>query len=306
MRDSVILVAPGLNVLTWSFFITFLPLNPLAVLTPCEKERTMNEETKSLFEIIADNWQHFVALLLLVVVAVAITVLVERIASKKEKELTGHSEGLLSVRKMAITGVFSAISFVLMYFEFPLPFAPSFYKFDFSDIPALIGGFAAGPLVGVMIELIKVTLNILLQGTTSGFVGEIANFVVGAAFILPATIIYRFKKTRNVALLSCIAGTVCISIVGALLNAFFLLPAYAIMFGSGIDAFIEMGAAINSAITNVTTFCLFAVAPFNLVKGLADSAITFLVYKKLSPILKAEQMAVPKRKTEVEPVNAEA
>ena len=264
------------------------------------------KETKSLFSIIAENWQHFVALLMLVVIAVVITVIVERLASKKERELTGRTEGLLSVRKIAITGVFSAISFVLMYFEFPLPFAPSFYKFDFSDIPALIGGFAAGPLVGVMIELIKVTLNILLQGTTSGFVGEIANFVVGAAFILPATIIYRFKKTRNVALLSCIAGTLCISVVGALLNAYFLLPAYAIMFGSGIDAFVKMGTELNSAITDVTTFCLFAVAPFNMVKGLADSAITFLVYKKLSPILKADQMAVPKKKASSEAASAEA
>lgn len=253
-------------------------------------------ETQTLLDTVRNNWTTFLALVLLIVGAIAITIVAEKIAGKKEKKLTGHVEGLLSVRKIAITGVFSAISFVLMFFEFPLPFAPAFYKFDFSDIPALIGGFAAGPLVGVMIEFVKVALNILLQGTTSGFVGEIANFVVGAAFILPSTIIYRFKKTRKAALISCFVGTACISLVGALLNAFFLLPAYAIMFGSGIDAFVQMGAAINPAITNVTTFCLFAVAPFNLVKGLADSAITFLVYKQLSPILKADQMAVPKKK----------
>ena len=255
----------------------------------------MNEKT-TLFDMIRNNGGHFVALLLLVIAAIAITYVTENIARKKDIELTGHSEGMFSIRKIAIIGVFSAISFVLMLIEFPLPFAPSFYKFDFSDIPALIGGFAAGPMVGVMIEFIKVLLNILIQGTTSGFVGEIANFVVGAAFILPATIIYRFKKTRKVALISCLAGTLCIAIVGSLLNAFFLLPAYAIMFGSGIDAFVGMGAAINPAISNVTTFCLFAVAPFNLVKGIADSAITFLVYKQLSPILKADQM-ISSRKT---------
>ncbi|MBO5622364.1 MAG: ECF transporter S component [Butyrivibrio sp.] len=249
----------------------------------------MNEKT-TLFDMIRNNGGHFVALILLVIAAIAITYVTENIARKKDIELTGHSEGMFSIRKIAIIGVFSAISFVLMLIEFPLPFAPSFYKFDFSDIPTLIGGFAAGPMVGVMIEFIKVLLNILIQGTTSGFVGEIANFVVGAAFILPATIIYRFKKTRKAALISCLAGTLCIAIVGSLLNAFFLLPAYAIMFGSGIDAFVGMGAAINPAISNVTTFCLFAVAPFNLVKGIADSAITFLVYKQLSPILKADQM----------------
>lgn len=255
----------------------------------------MNEKT-TLFDMIRNNGGHFVALILLVIAAIAITYVTENIARKKDIELTGHSEGMFSIRKIAIIGVFSAISFVLMLIEFPLPFAPSFYKFDFSDIPALIGGFAAGPMVGVMIEFIKVLLNILIQGTTSGFVGEIANFVVGAAFILPATIIYRFKKTRKAALISCLAGTLCIAIVGSLLNAFFLLPAYAIMFGSGIDAFVGMGAAINPAISNVTTFCLFAVAPFNLVKGIADSAITFLVYKQLSPILKADQM-ISSRKT---------
>lgn len=255
----------------------------------------MNEKT-TLFDMIRNNGGHFVALLLLVIAAIAITYVTENIARKKDIELTGHSEGMFSIRKIAIIGVFSAISFVLMLIEFPLPFAPSFYKFDFSDIPALIGGFAAGPMVGVMIEFIKVLLNILIQGTTSGFVGEIANFVVGAAFILPSTIIYRFKKTRKVALISCLAGTLCIAIVGSLLNAFFLLPAYAIMFGSGIDAFVGMGAAINPAISNLTTFCLFAVAPFNLVKGIADSAITFLVYKQLSPILKADQM-ISSRKT---------
>lgn len=253
-------------------------------------------ETTTLFDVIRNNGEHFAALLLLVVAAIAITYVVETVARKRELEANGRCEAMFSIRKIAIIGVFSAISFVLMLIEFPLPFAPSFYKFDFSDIPALIGGFAAGPMVGVMIEFIKVTLNILIQGTTSGFVGEIANFVVGAAFILPATIIYRFKKTRKTALISCLTGTLCIAVVGSLLNAFFLLPAYAVMFGSGIDTFINMGAAINPAISNLTTFCLLAVAPFNLVKGIVDSAITFLVYKQLSPILKAEQMA-PSRKT---------
>ena len=259
----------------------------------------MNEK-KTLIDMISGNWEHFLALIILVAAAIAITIVVEKIARKKEIEAYGRAEDLLSVRKIAIIGVFAAISFVLMFFEFPLPFAPSFYKFDFSDIPALIGGFAAGPLVGVMIELIKVLLNILIQGTTTGFVGEIANFVVGAAFILPATIIYRFNKTRKTALISCLTGTVCIAIVGSLLNAFFLLPAYAIMFGSGVDAFVQMGAAINPAISNVATFCMFAVAPFNLFKGVADSAITFLVYKQLSPILKADRMVVAKKDAKAE------
>ena len=243
---------------------------------------------QTIFEVIANNAGHFIALVSLIAVAFAITAFAEKKAKEREEAEGRRTEDTFSTRKLAIIGVFSAISFVLMLFEFPLPFAPAFYKFDFSDIPALIGGFAAGPMVAVMIEFIKVLLNIILQGTTTGFVGEIANFVVGAAFVVPATVIYRFKKSRKVALISCLTGTVCISIVGALLNAFFLLPAYATLFGSGVDSFIAAGTAINPAVTNLFTFCALCVAPFNLVKGVADSAITFLVYKQLSPILKAE------------------
>ena len=181
----------------------------------------MNEK-QSIFETIAQSWQYFAALIVLVAIAFAITIAVEKVAVKKEGK---QNERLLSVRKMAIVGVFSAVSFVLMLLEFPLPFAPSFYKFDFSDMPALVGGFAAGPFAGVMIEFIKILLKLVIKGTSSGFVGEIANFVVGASFVVPATIIYRLRKTRRTALISCIVGTVCITLAGSFLNAFFLLPA---------------------------------------------------------------------------------
>lgn len=250
----------------------------------------MEQFTKTL-ETVKNSTGHFVALLLLILAAFAIAYFAEKMAGKREN---GTGEALFSTRKTAIIGVFSAIAFVLMLFEFPLPFAPAFYKFDFSDIPALIAGFAAGPLVGVMIEFIKVTLNVAIQGPTPGFVGEIANFVVGSAFVIPATVIYRFNKSRKAALISCIAGTLCITLVGALLNAFFLLPAYAIAFGQGVDTFIAAGTAINPAVTNLFTFCALCVAPFNLLKGVADSAVTFLVYKQLSPILKAGPTSVRK------------
>jgi riboflavin transporter FmnP len=245
----------------------------------------MNNLQKTLGMIVESTY-HFVALIVLILLAFSIGYVCESFARKREIRANGTAEAMFSTRKIAIIGVFSAISFVLMLFEFPLPFAPSFYKFDFSDIPALIGGFAAGPMVGVMIEFIKVTLNILIQGPTPGFVGEIANFVIGSAFIIPATVIYRFKKTRNTALISCLAGTACITLVGALLNAYFLLPAYAIAYGCDISFFVAAGTEINPAINNIFTFCALAVAPFNLLKGAADSVLTFLVYKQLSPILK--------------------
>ena len=244
------------------------------------------ENLRQTIETITNSTGRFMALLLLILAAFAVAAVAESLAGKRDAK-SGITNQTFSTRNIAIIGVFSAISFVLMLFEFPLPFAPGFYKFDFSDIPALIGGFAAGPMVGVMIEFIKVTLNVLIQGPTPGFVGEIANFVVGSAFIIPATVIYRFKKTRSSALISCIAGTACITLVGAFLNAFFLLPAYALAFGQGIETFIAAGTAINPAITNLFTFCALAVAPFNLLKGVIDSVITFLVYKQLSPVLKS-------------------
>ena len=247
----------------------------------------MNEK-QSILDTIAQSWQYFAALIILVAFAFVITLAVEKAAARKEGKV---DQKLLSVRKMAIIGVFSAVSFVLMLLEFPLPFAPSFYKFDFSDMPALVGGFAAGPFAGVMVEFIKILLKLVIKGTSSGFVGEIANFVVGTSFVLPATIIYRLHKSRKVALISCIVGTAFITLVGSLLNAFFLLPAYAVIYGCDISSFVEMGAAINPAISNVTTFCLLAVAPFNLVKGIVDSVITFVLYKNISPILKGNSNA---------------
>ncbi len=244
------------------------------------------ENLKETLQTIAGNTGHFIALILLILSAFIISYGFELYARKRDAK-NGAVEDILSTRKVAIIGVFAAISFVLMLFEFPLPFAPSFYKFDFSDIPALIGGFAAGPLVAVMIEFIKIILNVIIQGPTPGFVGEIANFVIGSALVIPATAIYRLNKTRKTALISCLVGTACITLVGSCLNAFFLLPAYAVAFGQGIESFVEMGTAINPAVTNVFTFCALCVAPFNLLKGVADSVITFLVYKQLSPILKA-------------------
>ena len=117
------------------------------------------KQEQSLLQIIAGNSGRFIGLVLLIVLAFALAYLAEKIAAKKDLKEGRKTEGILTPRKMAIIGVFSAISFVLMLIEFPLPIAPSFYKFDFSDIPALIVGFAAGPFAGVMVEFIKVTLS---------------------------------------------------------------------------------------------------------------------------------------------------
>lgn len=189
-------------------------------------------------------------------------------------------------RTMAQIGMLGAISVVLMAFEIPLPFAPAFYKIDLSEVPVLIGCFAMGPMAGVMIELIKIVLHMAIQGTTTAGVGDLANFLIGCAFVVPAALIYKRKPTKNSAIIGMVTGTVSMTAIGCILNAYILLPTYAKAFGMPIDALVDMGSAVNGYITNITTFVIFAVAPFNLLKGVLVSLIVFLVYKKISPILK--------------------
>ncbi len=224
-----------------------------------------------------------VAVFILLIVAMFVAA---RIAENYVAKKTGEGNAGMNTRKMVIIGIFSAISAVLMLFEVPMPFAPSFYKLDLSDLPAVIGGFAFGPMTGVMIEFIKILLNLILNGTQTAFIGELANFIVGCSYVLPSAIIYIFKKNRQTAFISCLTATMIITIVGSSLNAFYLLPAFAKLYGMPLDALLGMGTAINPAITNMFTFVLFAVAPINLLKGGVLSVITILVYKKLSPVIK--------------------
>ena len=171
-------------------------------------------------------------------------------------------------------------------FEVPLPFAPPFYKIDFSEIPVLIGCFVMGPLAGAIVELIKVILNVVISGTTTGGVGDIANFLIGCAMCVPAGVIYKKYHTRKSALAGMAVGTVFMTVIGCILNAYVLLPVYAKAFEMPIDALVAMGTAVNHSITSLSTFVIFAVAPFNLLKGVLVSFIVFLIYKKISPIFK--------------------
>ena len=181
--------------------------------------------------------------------------------------------------------VLSAIATVLMLIEFPLWFAPEFYKLDLSEIVVLIGAFALGPLAGACIELIKVALNLLINGTITGGVGELANFIIGCSFVLPAALIYRSRKKISFALLGMAAGTVVLTLTGGLLNYYLLLPLYAKVYGAPIEALVQMGTAINPSVTDLKSFVFLAVMPFNLIKGVVSSLITLLLYKRLSPIL---------------------
>ena len=239
-------------------------------------------EQKTLLQTVRENAIFVAEFIGIVAALVVLAYCMEKIAKKK----SGSKERILSTRKIAIIGMFSAIAAVLMVLEFPLPFAPSFYGMDFSELPALIGTFAFGPVAGVLIEFCKIVLKILFKPTSTAFVGELANFAVGCSFLLPASCVYLFHKTKKSALIGSIAGTLCMTVFGTAFNAVYLLPKFAQLFGMPLDAIIGMGTAVNPAIDSITTLVIFAVAPLNLLKGGLVSVITMLIYKKISPSIK--------------------
>lgn len=190
-----------------------------------------------------------------------------------------------SVRTLTKIAVLSAVAFVLMYFDFPLPFIPSFYKLDFSETAVMAGGFAMGPGAACAIEGLKILLKILFKGTDTAYVGELANFLIGCAYVLPASFLYRNKKTKQQALIGLVAGTLCMTAVGVIINYAVLLPAYSFFYQLPMDVLIGMGTALIPAITDKLTFVLLATTPFNIIKGILVSVLTVLLYKRISPLL---------------------
>lgn len=238
----------------------------------------MSENLKNLWMAVQDNVAYVCVCLLVFVGLFLVAMLVERKVLKLERQSKS--------RRVAYIGIFAAAAAVIMYWEFPLPFAPSFYELDFSEVPVLICSFSLGPVAGVVCELVKVILKLFLKGTSTAFVGDFANFVVGCSFVLPATIIYYKNKTKKGAIIGMAAGTAIMAIFGSLFNAVYLLPAFSALYGQPLEQLVAMGTAVNGSINSVATLVLFAVAPFNLFKGVVVSLITFLLYKHIERLLK--------------------
>ncbi|MBR1693151.1 MAG: ECF transporter S component [Lachnospiraceae bacterium] len=241
---------------------------------------------KNLWTQITENLDHVAGFAGTVAAMFLIAFLFETYFRKRNKT-TGR---ILSTKKVTMIGMFSAIAMILHLFDFPIPFlAPGFYKLDLSEIPVLICAFAYGPVAGVFTEFCKILLKLLFKSTSTAFVGDLANFAVGCVLVLPASILYQFKKTKKRAILSCAVGTLCMAVFGAVFNAVYLLPAFAVLFmgdAGAVDSFVAMGHDIIPLITDVTTFALFSVAPINILKGIMASIPTMLIYKPLSPLLK--------------------
>lgn len=192
---------------------------------------------------------------------------------------------LFSLHNMTKIAILTAISAVIMLLEFPLPFAPSFYELDLSETVILMGGFAMGPMAAVMMELLKNILNLLMNGTITAGVGEFANFAMGCALVVPAAVIYKYKKTMRGAILALCVGVLSLVVVGAFVNYFIMIPAYVALAGFPLDAILGMAKEVNPLVGSLESMIVFAVMPFNLVKGIICSVLNLLLYKRLSKIL---------------------
>ena len=189
---------------------------------------------------------------------------------------------VLSVRTISMTAMLSAVAYLLAFVEFPVPLSPSFARMDLSDFPALIGAFAFGPLSGLLIELVKNALQLLT--TSTGGIGEIANFLMGASYVVAAGVIYKRHKTKKTALIGCVAASFVMGIAAAIANYFILLPLFETFMP--LDQLIASFAEFLPFIHTKLDVVLFNAFPFNLLKGLVIGGVTMLIYKRLTPILK--------------------
>lgn len=191
----------------------------------------------------------------------------------------------IDIRTITGTGMLSAIAYALMFLDFSVPFMPSFIKMDLSELPALIGSFAYGPISGVIICLIKNLIHLTISST--GGVGELSNFLLGASFVLVAGFIYKWKKTRKGALIGSVAGAFTMAVFSVFSNYFLVYPIYYNFMPQ--DSILAAYQVIFSGVNSILECLIVFNAPFTFIKGIFSVIITFLIYKRLSPILKGTQ-----------------
>ncbi|RGF29272.1 ECF transporter S component [Faecalibacillus intestinalis] len=193
---------------------------------------------------------------------------------------------VLTTKNLTMIAMFSAISAVLMVFEIQLPFSPSFVKFDFSDLPVMLGGFLIGPFAGGIIAFMKILLHFLLNGTTSFFVGDLSNLLLTLSFVLPASFIYQQKKTKKTTIQGLLVSIICTSLLAIIFNLFLIFPLYLKVLNLKMVDLINMIHVVNPLVKDVFTMIVFSLLPFNLFKYSIVSMITMLSYKKLSILFK--------------------
>lgn len=193
-----------------------------------------------------------------------------------------------NIRKITAVAILSAVSSVLRFFDFPVGLAPSFLELDFSELPALIASFALGPFYGVLVCLIKNLLNLPFSSTL--MVGELANFLIGVCFVVPAGIIYRYCKSKKGAVIGSLAGAVLMAVISIPVNYYITYPIYAQLYANGdMNVIVGMYTVLYKDIDTLMKALVYCNMPFTLVKGLLVFIITLLIYKYISPLLKGEK-----------------
>ncbi|MEG0273404.1 MAG: ECF transporter S component [Hydrogenoanaerobacterium sp.] len=191
----------------------------------------------------------------------------------------------LNIRKMTMTAMLAAVATVLMFFSFSVPLMPSFIKLDFSELPALLAAFTFGPASGIMVCLVKNLVNLLF--TTTGGVGELSNFILGALFVFPAGFIYKKMRTRTGAILGAIVGSVVMAVLSVITNFYIVYPVYTAFLP--MEAILGMYRAINPNIKGLWDALIIFNMPFTFLKGLCSVVVSFFIYKPLSPILRGTE-----------------
>ena len=191
-----------------------------------------------------------------------------------------------TTHNLTVAAMLSAVAFILMFIEFPIPMLiPSFVKMDFSDLPALLGAFALGPVYGVVISFMKNLLHIVIKGTSTACVGELSNFILGAIFSAVAGYLYKHHKSRKTAIIGAVAGAVAMGVLSVPSNYFVVYPAYVQFYHMPLEAILGMYQAILPSADSLIKCLILFNLPFTLVKGLLDAVLCMLIYKPLSPIL---------------------
>ena len=206
--------------------------------------------------------------------------------SNPNSQAVSRAQSRSRTHALTVTAMLSAVAFVLMFIEMPIPaLIPSFVKLDISDLPELLAAFALGPVYGVAVAFLKNLLHIVIKGTSSAYVGELFNFIMGAVLAFTAGTIYRRKKTRTNAILASVAASVLMGLMSVPLNYFVVYPAYVVCYHLPMPAIIGMYQAILPSVNGLLDCLLIFNMPFTIFKGLLDVVLCFLIYKPLSPLL---------------------
>lgn len=192
----------------------------------------------------------------------------------------------VQIRRTAFVGLMGAVSTVLMLLRFPLPFLPPFMSFDLSGVMEIMGGYMFGPVGAFLVILVKILLQLIIQGSLSFGTGEVQGLILSCAYVMPAIAIYYCKKSKKSAIIGMAVSTVVVSVTAVFTNLYLIIPFYARMMGKTMDDIVALCTAVNPAMKDAVSMVVLGILPFNLIKYGATSVVTFFVYKRLSKVIR--------------------